>query len=289
MTDKKKPATDDSDGSPEHPSTPRKDPYWVDALAQGLAVLEAFDCDQPSLTLTELAQRLGWSRSKPYRFVHTLEKLGFLEREEVGRRYRLTAHAMKLGFAYLSRLPLVELAQPVLNRLRTEVGASVHMAILDRGELVYVAQARIPLPTSIDIHVGSRMPPHSSSIGRILLAFQPVEEIDRLLGDAPIPALTEKSTVDPAAFRALLANARQRGYVYNDEEFHRGVRSIAAPIFDASGAVVAGLNATAMVYTFTDELVTQTVIPAVVRAARELSQGLGYRERSMPLAADQRR
>ncbi|ODU72302.1 MAG: hypothetical protein ABT00_18025, partial [Bordetella sp. SCN 68-11] len=253
------PATDDGDDTPDNASAPRKDPYWVDALAQGLSVLEAFDCEQPSLTLTELAQRLGWSRSKPYRFVHTLEKLGFLEREEVGRRYRLTAHAMKLGFAYLNRLPLVELAQPIMNRLRTEVGASVHMAILDRDELVYVAQARIPLPTSIDIHVGSRMPPHSSSIGRILLAYKPQADIARILDSAPIPALTEKSTVDPAAFRALLDTAHERGYVYNDEEFHRGVRSIAAPVLNAQGDVVAGLNATSMIYTFTDEVVAGTV------------------------------
>lgn len=280
MTEPQKPALDDGEDAADNlPAAPRKDPYWVDALAQGLSVLEAFDCEQPSLTLTELAQRLGWSRSKPYRFVHTLEKLGFLEREEVGRRYRLTAHAMKLGFAYLNRLPLVERAQPILNRLRTEVGASVHMAILDRDELVYVAQARIPLPTSIDIHVGSRMAPHSSSIGRMLLACKPAADIDRLLENAPLPALTEKSTVDPGAFRALLETARERGYVYNDEEFHRGVRSIAAPVLDAQGAVVAGLNATAMTHTFTDEVVTRTVIPAVVRAARELSQALGYRER----------
>ncbi|VCU69271.1 Pca regulon regulatory protein [Pigmentiphaga humi] len=277
MTDNEKPALDIPDGSPGTSAAPAKDPYWVDALAQGLAVLEAFDCDQPSLTLSELAARLGWSRSKPHRFVHTLEKLGFLQRETVSRRYRLTAHAMKLGFAYLKRLPLVELAQPVLDRLRTEVGASVHMALLDRGELVYVAQARIPLPTSIDIHVGSRMAPHASSIGRILLAYQQPDEIDRLLGQAPIPALTEKSTVDPDAFRTLLETARQRGYVYNDEEFHRGVRSIAAPVFDASGAVAAGLNATAMTYTFTDEVVQGTVIPAVLRAARELSLALGHR------------
>lgn len=279
MTEPQLPATDDGDDTPDNASAPRKDPYWVDALAQGLSVLEAFDCEQPSLTLTELAQRLGWSRSKPYRFVHTLEKLGFLEREEVGRRYRLTAHAMKLGFAYLNRLPLVELAQPIMNRLRTEVGASVHMAILDRDELVYVAQARIPLPTSIDIHVGSRMPPHSSSIGRILLAYKPRADIARILDGAPIPALTEKSTVDPAAFRAMLDTARERGYVYNDEEFHRGVRSIAAPVLNAQGEVVAGLNATSMIYTFTDEIVARTVIPAVVRAARELSLALGYRER----------
>ncbi len=254
-----------------------KDPYWIEALAQGLAVLEAFDGDQPSLSQTDLALRLGWSRSKPYRFVHTLEKLGFLEREPVGRRYRLTARAMRLGFAYLHQLPLAELAQPVLNRLCTEVGASVHLAILDQDELVYVAQARIDLPTSITLHVGSRMPAFASSIGRVLLAHCSEETVDRILGRGPLPALTDKSTVDPVLFRQKLAQARQQGFVYNDQEFHLGVRSIAAPILDAAGNAVAGLNATAMIYTFTDEVVERNVIPAVVNAAQELSQCMGYR------------
>ena len=99
---------------------PEKDPYWVDALAQGLAVLHAFDDTHPSLTLTEIATRLGWGRSKPYRFVHTLEKLGYLARDNTGRSYRLTTRAMHLGFTYLIRQPLVELAQPILDQLRQD-------------------------------------------------------------------------------------------------------------------------------------------------------------------------
>ncbi len=275
MPSNQKPLHDTPDAS--EPDSKVKDPYWVDALAQGLSVLKAFDGDQATLTLTELAQSLGWSRSKPYRFVHTLERLGYLEREEPGRRYRLTALSMQLGFAYLNRLPLVELAQPVLNRLRNEVNASVHMAILDKQELVYVALARIPLPTAINIHVGSRMPAYATSIGRILLAHQSEEELDEIIGPAPIPALTEKSTVDPQRFRDLLQQARASGFVFNDEEFHLGVRSIAAPIFDSTGKAVAGLNATAMTHAFTDAIIQDKIIPAVRSAAAELSSGLGFR------------
>lgn len=254
---------------------PAKDPYWVDALAQGLDVLHAFDTDQSTLTLTEIAMRLGWSRSKPYRFVHTLEKLGYLAKDESGRAYRLTTMSMRLGFSYLVRLPLVELAQPILERLRAEAGASTHLAILEDKDLVYVALARNHTPTAINIHVGSRMPAHASSIGRVLLAHQSEEEINRIIGRDPIPAQTPKSTVDQKKFRAKLAKAKADGYFLNDEEFSLGIRSLAAPVFNFRGEAVAGINATALTSVFTDERLNDEIIPAVLKAAADLSMGLG--------------
>lgn len=259
-----------------------KDPYWVDALAQGLAVLHAFDDDRPALTLSEIAARLGWSRTKPFRFVHTLEKMGYLVREESGHAFRLTSMSMQLGYAYLRRVPLVELAQPVLDRLRTAIGASVHLAILERKELVYIAQARVQLPTAINIHVGSRLPAYATSIGRILLAYQPSEALDDIIGVDPLPAWTSKSTVDPALLRRGLATARELGFVFNDGEFQEGIRSIAAPVFDGRGNAVAGVNATATSYVFDDDRIQAQIIPAVRRAADELSRSLGHITGSKP-------
>lgn len=252
-----------------------RDPYWVDALAQGLAVLHAFDGDKASLTLTDIAARLGWSRSKPFRFVHTLEKLGYLARDSSGRAYRLTTLAMQLGFSSLVRQPLVELAQPVLEQLRERVRASTHLAILEGRDLVYIALARVHSLNAINIHVGSRMPAYASSIGRVLLAHLDEAEVDAILGLEPIPALTPKSTVDPVEFRRKLALARLEGCFFNDEEFSLGIRSIAAPIVDGQGRVVAGINATALTSVFTDLRVREEIIPAVKEAAVELSRGLG--------------
>ncbi len=264
---------------------PEKDPYWVDALAQGLAVLKAFDTDRPALTLSQIAAELGWSRTKPFRFVHTLEKLGYLARTESGRAFRLTSLSMQLGFAYLSQVPLVEMAQPVLDRLRTDVGASVHLALLEGNELVYAAQARIQLPTAINIHVGSRLPAYATSIGRVLLAYKSDAERDVILGTGPLSVWTQKSTVDPQVLRSNLNIARERGYVFNDEEFHVGVRSVAAAIFDAKGNAFAGVNATASTHVFNDERIQSEIVPAVLRAADELSRSLGhFTSRSTPMS-----
>lgn len=253
-----------------------KDPYWVEALSQGLSVLKAFDSDRSTLTLSEVAARLGWSRTRPFRFLHTLERLGYLARDESGRAFRLTSLSMQLGFAYLNRVPLVERAQPVLDRLRTEVGASVHMGLLEGKELVYVAQARMEQPNAINIHVGSRLPAYATSIGRALLAYKSDAELDDIIGAGPLSTWTQKSIVDPSVLRRSLSLAKERGYVFSDEEFHLGIRSIAAPVFDARGHAVAGVNATGTTYVFTDERIQAEIIPAVRRAADELSQGLGH-------------
>lgn len=255
--------------------TEGKDPYWVEALAQGLSVLKAFDSERSALTLSEIASKLGWGRTKPFRFLHTLEKLGYLTRDESGRAFRLTSLSMQLGFAYLNRIPFLERAQPVLDRLRTEVGASVHMGLLEGKELIYVAQARMEQPTAINIHVGSRLPAYATSIGRALLAYKSDAELDDIIGTGPLSTWTQKSIVDPLELRRSLTIARERGYVFSDEEFHVGIRSIAAPIFDANGHAVAGVNATGTTYSFTDERIQAEVIPAVRRAADEISQGLG--------------
>ncbi|WP_198969277.1 IclR family transcriptional regulator [Xylophilus sp. ASV27] len=269
----------------EEAPPPAKDPYWVDALAQGLAVLHVFDGDRPALTLSEIAASLGWSRTKPFRFVHTLEKLGYLARDESGRAFRLTSRSMQLGFAYLSRVPLVELAQPVLDRLRTQVAASAHLAILESSEVVYIAQARVKLPTAINIHVGSRLPAYATSIGRILLAHQSEDALDEIIGAQPLQAHTAKSTVDPKTLRRNLRQAREQGFIFNDGEFQEGIRSVAAAILDARGNAVAGINATATSYVFDDETVATVVIPAVCSAAMELSRSLGFAERDKEAGA----
>ncbi len=264
-----------TDASAPTELTAEKDPYWVDALAHGLAVLRVFDSAQNGLNLTEIAQRLGWSRTKPYRYIHTLERMGYLSRDEGTKRYRPTSLTMTLGYSYLSGLSLIELAQPVLNRLKDKLGASVHMGILEKGEVVYIASARISVVPAVDIHVGSRVPPFATSIGRVFLAQMDEAEVDSLIGQAALPALTHRSITDPTDFRAMLQKSRAQGYVYTDEEFHAGVRSVAAQIRDKWGHVVAAINATSIVQKFSDEFIVQQVVPLVCGAADEISRSLG--------------
>jgi IclR family pca regulon transcriptional regulator len=273
------PSTSWVDRAPEADLGPQggKDRYFVEALAQGLAVLRAFEQHPEGMNLAEIARQLGCSRTQPFRYVHTLERLGYLQRAPTGGVYRPTPKCLALGHSYLSGQTITELAQPMLERLKNDVRASAHLGVLDQGELVYIGSSRTAVVTAINIGIGTRLPATATSIGRILLAYLEPADVDVILGAGPIRAMTAKTLVDPTAFRRTLMEAREQGYAFTDEEFHVGVRSIAAPVRDARGCVVAGINATAITQLFTDDCVRQTVIPAVRRAAEELSMALGYR------------
>lgn len=265
-----------SQGTPSPIEPADKSSAWVEALFQGLSVLRVFEGEHSGLTLTEIAQKLGWSRTKPYRYVYTLEQMGYLVRQDGSKRYRPTSLTMSLGYSYLSGLSLLELAQPVLDRLKNALGASVHMGILEQGEVVYIASARVSVVPAVNIHVGSRVPPYVTSLGRALLSEMDDAQVDALIGKVALPASTPRSITEPGAFRQMLKKSREQGYVFTDEEFHPGVRSIAAPVHDRRGEVVAAINATSIVQKFSDDYITEQVIPLVVDAAREISMGMGH-------------
>lgn len=259
------------------PNSGENDPYLVGALVRGLEVLRAFNADHPTLSLSELAGVLGWSRTAPYRFVHTLQRLGYLQQDPQTRRYRLGSRVLELGFEYLHSLQLPEMAQPYLERLRQETGASAHLGILDGLEVVYVARAQTRLMSASNVHVGSRLPAHATSMGKILLAFQPPEILEELLQQTTLTAYTNRTITDPSRLRQELTAIRQCGYVFNDQEFEFGIRSIAAPIYQSGGQVVAALNVSAPTPVLSDEVVQQVAIGAVRQAANELSKCLGYK------------
>jgi IclR family pca regulon transcriptional regulator len=274
--------TTEPQGTHHHTDQADKSSSWVEALYQGMAVLRVFDGEHSGLTLTEIAHKLGWSRTKPYRYVYTLEQMGYLVRQEGTKRYRPTSLTMTLGYSYLSGLSLLELAQPILDRLKNALGASVHMGILEQGEVVYIASARVSVVPAVNIHVGSRVPPYVTSLGRALLSEMGDDQIDALIGKADLPASTPRSITKPAAFRQMLKTSREQGYVFTDEEFHPGVRSIAAPVHDRKGEVVAAINATSIVQKFSDAYLAEQVVPLVVGAAEEISMSMGFMPRLKP-------
>lgn len=249
--------------------------YWVEALARGLAVLQAFDDERRSLSLTELAQHLGWSRSEPYRLVYTLERLGYLQRDGQLKRYCLGPRVLQLGFAYLHGLPLVEQAQPLLAQLSQAVGQSAHLGILDGRQVVYVAGVSARRIAATHVNVGARLPAHATALGKVLLAHLPSAELETLLA-SPLEQYTERTVAEPAALRAALQQARAAGYVINDQEFERGIAAVAAPVFDVKGRVVAAVNVSVLAAALADEAARDALRTAVCRTAAQLSTYLGY-------------
>ena len=213
---------------------------FVQSLARGLTVITAFDADRPKLSLSEVAVITGLSRATARRFLHTLAELGYVRTD--GRLFTLTPQVLRLGTAYLSGLGLPAVAQPHLERLSAELGESTSAAVLDGTEIVYVARVATRQIMSIGITVGTRFPAFATSMGRVLLAGLEPEALDHYFHHADLSPPTAATVHTEPELRAALDQVRQQGWALNDQELAHGLRSIAAPVTDQRGVVVAAVN-----------------------------------------------
>lgn len=216
---------------------------FVQSLDRGLAVIRAFGPENPSLTLSDVARETGLSRASARRFLHTLVELGYVGTD--GRAFHLRARLLELGYAYLSTLGLPEIARPHLQSLSDETRESSSLAVLDDMEIVYVARVAVSRIMSAAIGVGTRLPTFATSMGRVLMAHAPDALREEFLERVELPALTPFTITDRGALRAELEQVRAQGWALVDQELEEGLRSLAAPVRDASGRVVAAVNVAA--------------------------------------------
>lgn len=220
--------------------------YVVPALAQGLAVLGLFSREQPSLTAPEIANRLGLSRTTVFRLLHTLQIMGFVRRDENERHYSLGPALLSRGFEFVASLDIVEIAQPILRQLRDQTGLSAHMAVRDGGEVVYVIRHPARSTIASSVNIGTRFPAHATVMGRMMLSEMSEAELRKLFPTDPLPRYTEQTPQTLASLMEILAEDRKRGYSVSQSFFEQGVSSIAAPVRDGAGNIVAAINITAV-------------------------------------------
>ena len=214
---------------------------FVQSLARGLAVIRAFDAENPELSLSEVARRADMPRAAARRFLRTLETLGYVRGD--GRAFALTPRVLELGFSYLSALSLPEIVQPHLERLSREVDESVSAAVLDGTEIVYIARVPTRRIMSVRITIGTRFPAYATSMGRVLLAGLPESEADAALEASALTRLTDRTVTDPAALREELETRARAGLVARRRRARAGsALGRRAAARRASGEVVAALN-----------------------------------------------
>jgi IclR family pca regulon transcriptional regulator len=251
--------------------------YAIQSLVHGFEVLEQFGQAPRGLTLMEVAGALGWGKATTFRYLATLVAIGYLELEPEARRYRPTVKVLRLGGAYLSSLTVPDLALPYLERLSRDLGESVNLAVLDDVEVVYVARVGGERILSTNLSVGSRLPAHATSMGKVLLAYLPEEDQRRVLARIDFKSITPRTVTSPARLREILATIRRQGYAVNDQELDIGLRSCAAPLFDRRGNVYAAVNASASSARVTLAEMESRHVPAVVSAARQITEVLKAR------------
>ncbi|MFI2617796.1 IclR family transcriptional regulator C-terminal domain-containing protein [Streptomyces sp. NPDC018584] len=216
-------------------------PGFLQSLARGLAVLRALGGARgEGLPLTALAEATGLPRATARRCLHTLEQAGYAAHD--GRLFRPLPRILELGHAALSGLTFAELAEPHLRELADRVRQSASATVLDGTDIRYVARAATVRVMSVHITVGTRFPAYATAMGRVLLAGLPGDERERLLTAAPPRALTPRTVTDPGELARVLDRAAAEGHATADQELEDGLRSVAVPVRDAAGRVVAAVN-----------------------------------------------
>jgi len=216
------------------------------SLERGLLILSAFTPDCPALGISELGRRLSLTRSTTHRYVATLATLGYLEKDEPTRKYRLGSRVLDLGFSMLGSLDLHEIADPYLRRLTNTTGHTSNLAVHDDTHVILIDRVR-GRPgryhhLEYTLRVGSRLPSYCSATGKALLAWLPRRDLGWLLDRMDLIQRGPRTLTDKAALIAELDQVRRDGVAVNDEELESALRSIAAPVRSRSGEVVAAVN-----------------------------------------------
>lgn len=245
----------------------------MQSLARGLAVIRAFDASHPQLTLSDVARATELTRAAARRFLLTLVDLGYVRTD--GRLFMLTPRVLELGYAYLSSLSLTEVAEPHLERLVAEVGESSSVSLLDGDDIVYVARVATSRIMNATINVGTRFPAYATSMGRVLLAGLPEDELRAYLARADLRRLTSHTVATAGQLRSELARARRQGWALVDQELEEGLRAVAAPIRNRAGQVVAAVNVSAHGARTSLESMRRNLLPPLLATAARISTDLG--------------
>lgn len=257
-----------------------QDRYVSQAVVRALNILTLFNSENPSLSLSDIAEHLGVNRTVPYRLIYTLEAIGYLRQDKQTKRYELTPKVLELGFAYLQSLQLPDIARPYLEQIRDITGLSAHLGILEGVEVVYVAKAQARGISAFSINLGSRVPAYVTAIGKVLLAFQSEEFLQSTLFSKPLHAYTENTKTDPEELKSEFEKIKAERFAVSNEEFEKGIRSISVPIFQESGQVVAAINVACYISQFELAELISDILPVLQRAAEQLSSYSGFHSKN---------
>ena len=246
------------------------DPNFMTSLARGLAVIRGFSQQRRKMSIAQLSLRTGIPRAAVRRCLYTLGKLGYVSSED-GRMFALRPQILSLGHAYLSSVPLVMAAQPVLDQVSESIHESCSLAILDGEEILYVARSSASTRImSIDLGVGSRLPAHCTSMGRVLIAGMDDVELATFMRRVKLTPFTNRTIVTREALGETIERVRKQQYAVVDQELEIGLRSIAVPVKDFRERVAAAINVSVQAPRVSIAEMEKTFLPALRAAADEL-------------------
>jgi len=246
----------------------------LSSVKNALRILRSFSMDEPEKKIGELAESLGLNKSTVSRTMSTLASEGFVFKDPESKKYRLGLTILSLSGIVHTHMDIFRESQPVLNKLVQELDETVHISILDNNEVVYLQKIECNHPVRFLTHVGKRNPPYSTSSGKVLLAFAKPEIVDQVIENGLNP-YTKNTITDPNKLREHLAEIKNNKYAFSIEEYSLGVNSVAAPIYDYRGKVIAALTVVGPKQRI-QPYKLQIYSKKVIDASLEISNRMGY-------------
>ncbi|MEV8308263.1 IclR family transcriptional regulator C-terminal domain-containing protein [Streptomyces flavidovirens] len=244
-------------------------PDFIEALARGLEVITAFEPRRPVMSLTDVATATGLARPTARRVLLTLAELGYVRQQEGG--FVLTPRVLDLGVAYVRSTGLWEVARPHLERLVERTNESCSIAQLDGSDIVYVARVSVPKIVTLSVQIGMRFPALQTSLGKAQLAALPSDEVERILAVPTRSGLVPAWQPERADWEAELREVRARGWAMTDQQLAPGIRSVATPLRDGTGRVIAGVNVNTNAAETPVERLLEHHLPLLLQTAGDIS------------------
>jgi len=244
-------------------------PDFIEALARGLDVIRVFQPRQPVMSLAAVAAAAGLARPTARRMLLTLQDLGYVRAVDSG--FELTPRVLDLGMSYVLSKGLWEIARPHMEALVAQTHESSSIAQLDGSDIVYVARVAVPKIVALAVTIGTRFPAMQTSLGKVMLAAMPPDEAEQVLAEPSRSGIAARWQPTAAERAAELRDVRARGWSLTDQQLALGIRSVAAPLRDGSGRVIAAMNVTVHAAETPVEVLTGEYLPLLLQTAGAIS------------------
>ncbi len=258
-----------------------RDRNFIKSLGKGITMMEMLGSAPEPLSLTQVAERLDTNKTTAQRFIHTLMELGYI-RMVSGKRYVLGKKVLSLAFQFLHSEGVFSIARPYLEDLSNELERSVSMGVLDGSEVLVIFRKERTRFYPFAVYVGSRVPAHCTTMGKVLLASLPPERLNEVLDQMNLFKVTPKTVINKAEILKELKTTRSRGYAISDQEFSLDLYSLGVPLLNHEGQVVASVALSLNVRDKGNKKAVDKAMTKLFLVGETISQGLGY-EGSYPV------
>jgi len=252
--------------------------YPIEVLNKTFSILEILFQHGSAMNMTEISEKLGFYPSTTHRILDTLKHWGYVEQDSHTQKYQLGLKVLELGMAKFHQIDLVREAIPYLKELVNQCNETVHLGVLEEGEVLYIAKEESSQTIRMCSYVGKRAPLYCTALGKVLLAYLPAEERKKILCKKVLPRLTEKTITDKSELEKELDKVKKQGFALDREENEKDVRCISAPIKNYQGKIIAAISVSGPVYRI-DINKQNHLKEALLQISKKISKRLGYKEK----------